>query len=333
MRSPLVAAVGLALTVPVVEAAMAAVLSAAAQHSAGGSATAHTKGRKGNGSKRVRSVLRSLVCMGRKCEKDDVNAKTKEPYRVWDRCSLSYTFPVGPSTTEEQSNLGGIIVHAKQLVRRGKPTPRRTALDYIYVWGNGQYNNTNRMNVMLDVGDIVPGRISSDPEATCKSQTDLWGEEGLTRALQSKTDLTSTIGEDGLVSVAAHVSGILGEIWEKRLTEVDVEVVPAFIWSLAHDKLHQNGSYYYLCPPITISTKTRTAAIRLGATDPNGKLKLHDIDIVGDAGEHSEAVCEAQLVEYGRTIQDFLDRLMDNTEKSILFEELNEDVRIARSRV
>ncbi|KAF4663171.1 hypothetical protein FOZ61_001869 [Perkinsus olseni] len=354
MRSPLVAAVGLALTVPVVEAAMAAVLSAA-QHSAAGSATAHTKRRKGNRSKRVRSVLRSLFCMGRKCEVrfcsrskyapipsvsrpfrlcrvaigvDDVNAKTKEQYRVWDRCSLSYTFPAGPSTTEEQSNLGGVVVHAKQLDRRGKPTPRRTALDLIYAWENGQYNNTTRMNVMLDVADIIPSRTS-------------------------KKDLASIVGEDGLVGVATHVTGMLGEIRKTRLTEGDAEVVPAFIWSLAHDKLHKKGSYYCMCSPITFSTKKRTVAIRLGAADPTCKLKLHDIDIVGTQiwekddmpaksvnqwrdverrasrieGEHSIAVCEAQLVEYGRTIQDYLDRLMDNTEKSILFEELNDGNR------
>ncbi|KAF4693491.1 hypothetical protein FOZ62_025012, partial [Perkinsus olseni] len=60
--------------------------------------------------------------------------------RVTGDCSLPYTFQLNsPETDEEEPpHMGGIVVHANELVRDGRgAASKHTALDYIYAWENG----------------------------------------------------------------------------------------------------------------------------------------------------------------------------------------------------
>ncbi|KAF4717693.1 hypothetical protein FOZ62_021019 [Perkinsus olseni] len=286
-------------------------------------------------------------------------AKKKIQGRLSDRCSISYTFPSPEaSQSDGDSNSGGVVVYAKELTYDVEPKAhRRNALDFVYAWENGQDGSINRMTLITHVTDVVPSNPVHNAASTCSEQTQLWGKESLSRALKQERSTpavslrTATLG--------GHIASMQEEIRQSGRYGLDPTTVPVLIWGLVQERMYEKRKSYFQCPPVKTMIGGQTITIKLGAAGLWNKLKFHEIEITRSQAwkradvreksvrrlqdveesttqieeEHSEGVCEEQLVAYGRTIQDYLERLLisssssSSSRKSIMFEELDDGKR------
>ncbi|KAF4691069.1 hypothetical protein FOZ60_016301 [Perkinsus olseni] len=287
-------------------------------------------------------------------------AKKKIQGRLSDRCSISYTFPSPEaSQSDGDSNSGGVVVYAKELTYDVEPKAhRRNALDFVYAWENGQDGSINRMTLITHVTDVVPSNPVHDAARTCSEHTELWGKESLSRALKQERSTpavslrTATLG--------GHIASMQEEVRQSGRYGLDPTTVPVLIWGLVQERMYEKRKSYFQCPPVKTMIGGQTITIKLGAAGLWNKLKFHEIEITRSQAwrgadvreksvrrlqdveeattqieeEHSEGVCEEQLVAYGRTIQDYLERLLissssssSSSRKSIMFEELDDGKR------
>ncbi|KAF4660543.1 hypothetical protein FOL46_006093 [Perkinsus olseni] len=273
-------------------------------------------------------------------------AKKKIQGRLSDRCSISYTFPSPEaSQSDGDSNSGGVVVYAKELTYDVEPKAhRRNALDFVYAWENGQDGSINRMTLITHVTDVVPSSPVHDAASTCSEQIQLWGKESLSRA--PKQERSTPAVSLRTAPLGGHIASMQEEIRQSGRYGLDPTTVPVLIWGLVQERMYEKRKSYFQCPPVKTMIGRQTITIKLGAAGLWNKLKFHEIEITRSQlqeieeattqieGEHSEGVCEEQLVAYGRTIQDYLERLLissssssSSSRKSIMFEELDDGKR------
>ncbi|KAF4691070.1 hypothetical protein FOZ60_016302 [Perkinsus olseni] len=281
--------------------------------------------RKASTSSQFGSLLRNLRCRSGKCKKAEegggrsevpgpaggsqsvegngrpeiqVMVEEEPKLRVTGDCSLPYTFQLNsPETDEEEPHMGGIVVHANELVRDGRGAAlKHTALDYIYAWENGQYNNINRMNIMLDVGDIIPKEARENEDQTAdpeKAPAFIWSLVHDKLREQEKSNnyyvcppviIQSTDNKTVIFKLG-------GAGTDSKLKLHEVEVIGSRAW-------------------------------RESDVQPARMARIHELEneTVQIKGPHSKDLCANQFVEYGRTVQRCLDDIKKRSRKSMLLE-------------
>ncbi|KAF4687070.1 hypothetical protein FOZ60_004338 [Perkinsus olseni] len=252
------------------------------------------------------------------------------PSRMVGFCALAYTCPLG----SENRDLGGIVAYAKELAYGEGASPVEYALDYLYFWDSVQHSkDMSRVNVLLDLSDIIPHGQAKIPKDTCHEQMKNWAAKGLQRVQQEGSKPASEYLENGRASppkpteLIEHFASLEQEAAKGYY---EGKTAAGFLWGFVHDELNEQRKEgeLFLCPAVTANVGSDSVTITLGAKG-SGELKIHEIEIIGSRvwkwgdvhgnnvdmlhriegsatrvkGPRGVETCEKQLLEYGKAVR------------------------------
>ncbi|KAF4649816.1 hypothetical protein FOZ61_000912, partial [Perkinsus olseni] len=204
------------------------------------------------------------------------------PSRMVGFCALAYTCPLG----SENRDLGGIVAYAKELAYGEGASPVEYALDYLYFWDSVHHSkDMSRMNVLLDLSDIIPHEQAKIPKDTCHEQMENWAAKGLQRVKQEGSKPSSEYLENERLSprkptgLIEHIATLEGEAARGYY---EGKTAAGFLWGFVHDKLNaqRKEGELFLCPAVAANVGSDSVTITLGAKG-SGELKIHEIEIIG----------------------------------------------------
>ncbi|KAF4707680.1 hypothetical protein FOZ63_029466 [Perkinsus olseni] len=252
------------------------------------------------------------------------------PSRMVGFCALAYTCPLG----SENRDLGGIVAYAKELAYGEGTSPVEYALDYLYSWDSVQHSqDMSRMNVLLDLSDIIPHKPAKIPKDTCHQQMKNWAAKGLQRVQQEGSKPASEYLEDERLSPQKPI-GLIEHVasleQEAARGYYEGKTAAGFLWGFVHDELNaqRKEGELFLCPAVTANVGSDSVTITLGAKGSR-ELKIHEIEIIGPRvwkwgdvhgnnvdmlhriegsasrvkGPRGVEICEKQLLEYGKVVR------------------------------